>query len=130
MVVLAVLVVGFGIRMYDLTDQPLDFHPTRQLRGAIIARGMYYQMLPNADPELRRQAINYWNSTGQYEPSVIEKIVAYTYVLMGGEYLWVSRIYTSLFWIIGGLLFLPWRAACWLLPSQAPGGASFRQGRY
>jgi 4-amino-4-deoxy-L-arabinose transferase-like glycosyltransferase len=102
-IVLAVFLIGFGVRMYDLTNQPLDFHPTRQLRGAIIARGMYYQMQRNADPELRRQAINFWYSTGQYEPSIIEKIVAYTYLLMGGEYLWVSRIYTSLFWIIGGI---------------------------
>jgi 4-amino-4-deoxy-L-arabinose transferase-like glycosyltransferase len=120
MVVLAVLLVGLGIRMYDLTDQPLDFHPTRQLRGAIIARGMYYQMLPNADPELRRQAINFWNSTGQYEPSVIEKIVAYTYVLMGGENLWVSRIYTSLFWIIGGIALFA-LARRMLAPTE-PGG--------
>ncbi len=26
---------ALGVRLYDLTDQPLDFHPTRQLRNAI-----------------------------------------------------------------------------------------------
>ena len=36
---------GLGIRLYDLTDLPLDFHPTRQLGSAVIARGMYYQDL-------------------------------------------------------------------------------------
>ena len=99
---LALFTLGLGLRLYDLTDQPLDFHSTRQLRGAIIARGMYYEMLPNADPEQRDLAISFWNSTGQYEPSVVEKLVAYTYLLIGEETLWVSRIYTSLFWIIGG----------------------------
>ncbi len=98
----ALLLLGLGIRLYDLTDPPLDFHPTRQLRGALIARGMYYQMLPNADPEIRRTAIQYANSVGQYEPSILEKIVAETYLLIGGENLWVARIYTSLFWIIAG----------------------------
>lgn len=98
-----IFTVGLGIRLFDLTDQPIDFHSTRQLRGAVIARGMYYQMLPNADPDTRRQAIAYWHSTGQYEPSILEKLVAYTYLLAEGEILWVSRIYTSLFWIIGGI---------------------------
>jgi hypothetical protein len=100
--VLTLLALGLGIRLYDLTDPPIDFHPTRQLRGAIIPR----HVLPDAasaDPETRQQAIAYWRSTGQYEPSIVEKLVAYTYLLMGGENLWVSRIFTSLFWIIGGI---------------------------
>ena len=41
--------LGFAIRMVDLTDPPLDFHPTRQLRSAIIARSMYYRSLPEAE---------------------------------------------------------------------------------
>jgi 4-amino-4-deoxy-L-arabinose transferase-like glycosyltransferase len=101
--VVLLLALGLGLRLYDLTDQPLDFHPTRQLRGALIARSMYYQMLPNADPEARRIAVGIANTTGQYEPSIVEKIVAYTYLLIGQEVLWVSRIYTSLFWLIGGV---------------------------
>jgi hypothetical protein len=64
---------------------------------------MYFQMLPNADPEMRRTAVQFENSVGQYEPSILEKLVAETYLLMGGENLWVARIYTSLFWIIGGI---------------------------
>jgi hypothetical protein len=97
------LLLGLCLRFYDLTDQPIDFHPTRQLRGALIARGMYYAMLPNADEDTRQRAIDYGSSTGQYEPSIVEYLVARTYLLAGGEYLWISRIYTSLFWIIGGV---------------------------
>jgi hypothetical protein len=108
---LALLLLGLGIRLYDLTDPPLDFHPTRQLRGAMIARGIYYKMMPNADPEMRRTAIQFGNSTGQYEPSILENIVARTYLLTGGENLWIARIYTSVFWVIGGiaLFALAWR---------------------
>ena len=40
--VILVFLFGLGalIRFYDLTDAPLDFHPTRQLHSALIARGM------------------------------------------------------------------------------------------
>lgn len=97
---------GF-IRLLDLTDPPIDFHPSRQLRNAVIARSIYYQILPNADPELRQKAIALANAAGRYEPPILETIVAWTYRVMGGEYLWVSRIYSTLFWLVGGLaLFL------------------------
>jgi 4-amino-4-deoxy-L-arabinose transferase-like glycosyltransferase len=94
---------GF-IRLLDLTDPPIDFHPSRQLRNAVIARGIYYQILPNADPELRQKAIALANAAGRYEPPILETIVAWTYRVMGGEYLWVSRIYSTLFWLVGGLV--------------------------
>jgi len=103
LLVALLLLLGLILRLYDLTDPPIDFHSTRQLRGAIIARGMYYDMLPNPDPDLREQAIAYWGSTGQYEPSILEKIAAYTYLLMGEENWWVARIINSLFWIVGGI---------------------------
>ena len=31
--------LGLAIRLYDLTDAPLDFHPTRQLHSAVMSRG-------------------------------------------------------------------------------------------
>src|ERR1044071_2621670 len=45
------LILIFGsalaIRLYDLTDLPLDFHPTRQLVSFIKARGLYYETQPD-----------------------------------------------------------------------------------
>jgi hypothetical protein len=38
---------ALAIRLYDLTDLPLDFHPTRQLVSAIKARGLYYETQPD-----------------------------------------------------------------------------------
>ncbi|MBN1148836.1 MAG: glycosyltransferase family 39 protein [Anaerolineales bacterium] len=97
------LILGLGLRLYDLTDEPLDFHPTRQLRGAIVARGIYYQMLPSADETTRQQAIAFQNSTGQYEPPILESLAAITYLAIGREEIWVARVYNTLFWIIGGV---------------------------
>jgi hypothetical protein len=104
---LVVLIVLFGlglwIRLYDLKDPPLDFHPTRQLRSAIIARGMYYRALPAGQGWQRERAVDQLEGHELIEPFVFESIVADTYRLIGSEQLWVARIYASLFWLIGGL---------------------------
>lgn len=98
--------LGFGIRLFDLTDLPLDFHPTRQLLGALKARGMFYQTAPDIPDWQRRMSLQQWQTRAAIEPEVLERLVAFTYQFMG-EQLWVARIYSSLFWVIGGFfLFL------------------------
>ena len=101
-----VFIAALGIRMYDLTDLPLDFHPARQLFSAFKARGMYYSMLPeSADvPAWQRElAIQQGNESAIIEPPVMERVVALTYLLAGGEYLWIARIYAAVFWLLGGV---------------------------
>jgi hypothetical protein len=98
--------LGFAIRLYDLTDLPLDFHPTRQLLSALKARGMYYQTLTDAPADQRDFAIQQWKIRAAIEPEVLERMVAFTYQFTG-EQLWVARVYSSLFWVIGAsFLFL------------------------
>jgi 4-amino-4-deoxy-L-arabinose transferase-like glycosyltransferase len=101
--IVAIFILGTGIRFIDLTDLPLDYFPQRQLRGAIIARAIYYQLLPTADPMVRSQAVYLANTMDQNEPPVFEGLVAVTYLAIGGEQLWVSRIYAILFWLLGGM---------------------------
>ncbi len=94
--------LGLAIRLYDLTDLPLDFHPTRQLFSAVKARGMYYQTrwdLPNWQ---RTLAIQQWKSKVTVEPEIMENLAAFTYRYTG-EQLWVPRLYAALFWLIGGI---------------------------
>ncbi|MBL8080067.1 MAG: glycosyltransferase family 39 protein [Anaerolineales bacterium] len=105
-VLLTLLILGAAIRMHDLTDLPLDFHPTRQLLSALKARGIYYETLRNVSAEQKSFAIQQWKVRAAIEPEIIENIVAYTYRFTG-EHLWIARIYSSLFWLIGGFfLFL------------------------
>ncbi len=106
-IVLLILAGGAFLRFYDLTDPPLDYHPSRQLRGAIIARSIYYQILPNAEADKRELAISIARSTGRFEAPILETLTAYTYRLLGSEQLWVGRAYSILFWLIGAVfLFL------------------------
>ena len=104
-----VLVVLFGvslaIRLYDLTDLPLDFHPTRQLVSIIKARGLYYaERQPDGIPTWQlERGITQANRKADIEPIVFEKLVAFTYRFTG-EKIWVARIYASLFWLVGGVM--------------------------
>lgn len=103
-----VLLLGLGlaIRLYDLTDLPLDFHPTRQLLSALKARGMYYQTLTNIPADQRDFAIQQWRIRAAIEPEIVERLTAFTYQFTG-EQLWVARAYSSVFWVIGAIfLFL------------------------
>lgn len=95
-------VAAIAIRLYDLTDLPLDFHPTRQLFSALKARGMYYQSLPDAPAELRAFAIQQGKMRATIEPEILERLTAFTWQF-SGEQLWVARIYSILFWLTGGI---------------------------
>ncbi len=112
-IALALLVLfglGLAIRLYDLTDLPLDFHPTRQVLAAIKARGMYLQAVGGVPAWERKMAIEQWKTKAEVEPEVFERLVAFTYRFTG-EQLWVARVYSSVFWLIGGIfLFLLIRA--------------------
>jgi len=101
-----IFLLGVAIRLYDLKDPPLDFHGVRQLRSAVLARSVYYQIAPGISPELRQQAKDL-AALEVYEPPIFENLVGFTYFIIGSEQLWVSRIFCALFWLSGGIaLFL------------------------
>jgi hypothetical protein len=102
-VMIGLLILGLGLRLADLDDPPLDYHPTRQLRSAIIARAIYYHIDPDRDPEEVAAAQEVTAPLETLEPPIIETLVAWTYLLAGGEYLWIPRLYVITFWMIGGL---------------------------
>ena len=101
LIVLAFL-LGVGVRLYDLTDAPLDFHPTRQLHSALIARGMYYQTLDDVPDWQKDMSYEQWQTEGLIEPQIMERLTAFTYQLMGADNLWAARVWAILFWTLGG----------------------------
>ncbi|GAB4541431.1 MAG: hypothetical protein Fur002_09840 [Anaerolineales bacterium] len=112
----ALLLLGLAIRLYDLTNPPLDFHPTRQILSLQKARGMYYQTRADLPADERAFAVRQWKIVAAIEPEVLENLVAFTYRFTG-EQMWVARVYSSLFWVISALfLFLLARE---FFPAQA-----------
>ena len=94
--------IGLSLRSLQFTEPPLDYHPTRQLRGALISRALYYRWLPSADSATRAIAIDSAKGEPQYEPPIQDALVALSYMIAGGEYLWLGRMWSILFWLIGG----------------------------
>ncbi|MDD2921008.1 MAG: hypothetical protein PHQ36_01870, partial [Anaerolineales bacterium] len=58
------LILGSFLRLLDITDPPLDFQPSRQLRNSLVARDIYYSMLPSATNEQRELASSFARSVG------------------------------------------------------------------
>lgn len=103
LVILLLIVFGAGlaVRLYDLTDLPVDFHPTRQLLSQLKARGMYFKDHPELPEWQRKMAIQQWQTKAEVEPEVFERLVALAYRATGVE-TWVARVYASVFWMIAG----------------------------
>jgi hypothetical protein len=99
----ALFALGLGIRLFDLTDPPLDFHSTRQLRSAIIARDLYYRDLEPALDWQRERAAQQLAGYNLIEPLVFESAVAGAYRLIGSDPVWVARLFAILFWMVGAV---------------------------
>lgn len=98
--------LGLVVRFYDLLDAPLDFHPTRQLHSAVIARGIYYKTLDEAPAWQTEMAQVQRNAEGLIEPQLMENLAALSYKILGRESLWVPRVWSILFWMTGGIFLL------------------------
>jgi hypothetical protein len=100
--VIGLFALGIGFRLMDLTNPPMDAFAWREYGSANIARRLYYQMLPNANPNLRHLAIELAPGIPE-EPPIMETLVALSYLVTGGENLWIFRLWTTLFWVVGGI---------------------------
>jgi 4-amino-4-deoxy-L-arabinose transferase-like glycosyltransferase len=99
--VIIVFAIGLAVRMINFNNPPLDT-AVRQLRSFIVARGMYYQIIHPADSVQSQKAIELWYRSEVLEPQIFERLVALSYVVVGGEKLWVPRLYSILFWLTSG----------------------------
>lgn len=108
--VLRLLILGilfcaaFCIRAYHITEAPLGFHPGRQYNCAIIARSLYFEASKSI-PEWRKQIARI-NRKGVVagELPIMEFIASIAYRIAGGEHLWIPRLTSSIFWLIGGVI--------------------------
>lgn len=95
--------MGLVVRLYDIASPPLDFHPTRQYHGVVIAHAMYLESLQDV-PEWRREVARL---NSEYEPAleppIMEALSVLGYRFLGGEYLWIPRILSIVAWLIGGV---------------------------
>jgi len=103
----ACFLLALGIRLYDLNDLPLDFHPARQLHSMLKARGMFLENAPGVPQWRREMAVSEWKVNSTEEPEIMERLAVWVYQAAGSENLWFPRFFSILFWLVGGIgLFL------------------------
>jgi len=103
-ILLLMFITAFGIRLYHINTPPMDFATLRQYQSAHIARGYYFEHLSSI-PEWRRKvvALNTRRMGLLLEPRILEHLAVFGYRILGGEYLWIPRVFSSIFWLVGGL---------------------------
>jgi 4-amino-4-deoxy-L-arabinose transferase-like glycosyltransferase len=102
-VLAAMLLVAFLVRLYGIASPPLDFHPVRQYLSALIAR-RYYDELRSVDPSAEDKTAGEWVDVNFREPPIIEGVSAVLYLAAGGEQLWLPRLFSAIVWVLGGLV--------------------------
>lgn len=106
-VLVALLILAsLALRLDGIALPPMDFHPTRQYHSAIIARAYYLEISAPPSPKLRRAALTAGNDERLVEPPVLELVAALAYRVSGGERLWIPRLLSVVFWLVGALFLM------------------------
>jgi hypothetical protein len=95
LVISLLFAAAFGLRLYHIGDPPMDFQAVRQYHSALLARGFYETILFGQTESVPPDGI--------IEPPIIEALAAFAYYLFGGEYLWIPRLFSAMFWMVGGV---------------------------
>ena len=97
------VITALLLRLYHIDNPLLDFHPARQYRSALKARAYYFDSLKSI-PEWRKNIAKIdWDSLHTLEPPLMEHLASLSYRFAGGEKLWIPRVLSCLFWLVGGV---------------------------
>jgi len=97
-----IFLAALGIRFIHINTPFLEFKAQRQYFSAVIARGYYFQNAQNLPEWQKTIALAGLNSSLHAEPRIMETLVMFGYLLNGGEAYWIPRLYSIVFWLIGG----------------------------
>jgi hypothetical protein len=93
--------VGFGIRAIGVTKIPMNYHPIKQYRAALTSRAIYYSTLNDIPVWEKEVAATSLQRIGFLGPPVVDAIAAVGYLTLGREALWLPKLLSSLYWMIG-----------------------------
>lgn len=103
-IIVLLFAAAFGVRLYHITKPPMDFASIRQYQNAHIIRGLYYETNDLISESRKRIAkLNMERMGLVMEPRLIENASVLGYRIIGAEHLWVPRVLSVLFWIVGGI---------------------------
>jgi hypothetical protein len=94
------LALAMGVRLVGLEPEP----PCPTLTGAsLAARSIYFRLASSATPEWRKAIVDdYMAQATRPAPLVVESIAACAFVAAGRESVWLSRVLSIVYWVVGG----------------------------
>jgi 4-amino-4-deoxy-L-arabinose transferase-like glycosyltransferase len=120
---LFLLTFAQAVRLHDITQPLVTFHPTRHYRSAVIARHCYYHADPRTPDWRVRVADANREMQPQGEPPLLEWLGAGLYLMLGHEDVAYPRALVALMWVLGAIpLYL--LALRWSSPATAPVGVA------
>jgi len=102
--IILIFVLAFGIRLFRINTHPLVFHPIKQYRSALFARSYFYESQKHIEFWKKNPSLTYRKSRGIKEPRILEYLAFFGYKLTGEEQIWIPRLLSVVFWMLGGLL--------------------------
>jgi 4-amino-4-deoxy-L-arabinose transferase-like glycosyltransferase len=103
LIILGISALALAVRAYEIDDYPLDSHPVKQYRSALVSRQYYYQLaelVPEWKREVARDNVKQMPGLG---PTVLEHIASFAYLLTNGERIWIPRLLSATSWVVGGI---------------------------
>ncbi len=68
-----------------------------------MARGYYFEALESVPEWQRDLAILNKQKETIIEPPILELVASFAYRAIGGEYLWIPRLLSTIFWVTSGV---------------------------
>jgi hypothetical protein len=96
-----VFATALVVRVYRIGEPPMDFHPTRQYRSALLARKYYFDHTPSIPAWRHELAVH--AARERYEFPLLQYLAALGYQLRGAEDLRIPRMISVLAWLVGGI---------------------------
>mgnify|MGYP006268956145 FL=1 len=97
------MLLGLVVRLHEITQPIVRFHPTRHYRSAVLARACYYDIAPGI-PEWARKVADANRGMQQAgEPPLMEWAACGAYLALGHEDIVIPRVLAILIWLSGAI---------------------------
>jgi 4-amino-4-deoxy-L-arabinose transferase-like glycosyltransferase len=94
--------VAIPFRLQDIHQPSGILLADREYRAALISRSYYFDNAESIPAWRKRVARVSKEREGPLEPPIFEFLVSSVYRAVDGEHLWIARVLSSVFWLIGG----------------------------
>lgn len=88
-------IAAFALRLYQIDEQPMSNHASRQYHSALLARYFYERLLSGESRSMPPDGI--------IEPPLMELSASLAYYISGGEHLWIPCLLSAAVWMVGGV---------------------------